>query len=332
MPDKGFSKVSPDRFERKIGEAPHIGKVTRTPQSAVSRGRRGSRHAPRKKQTHTAIKAWSGLLFVAALAVLVVIAALYFRGEAAKRTNSAGSSYASTALDKAFASGQENEVPSLGQAKALEIVNTALKIRDPLMFSEYFIPPAIGTPAEAIAELSQIIGAEGAVVETQWLGPKFANGRVIEEVVVFTAKGGKKLNRLAQLVPTSGGDWRIDFDSFTRASSDGWGYILNGQIPVAEVRVFLTQDSYYNGMFADDRIWQAYALVSPDAPRILYGYSKKGSPQHAALSRILSAESELHRATLQISKLSESGARQFEISKVLAENWVVGEQPFDESF
>jgi hypothetical protein len=332
MPDKGFSKVSPDRFERKIGEAPHIGKVTRTPQSALSNRRGRSRHASRKKQSHTAIKAWSGLLFVVALAVLVVMAALYFRGEAAKRTNSTKPSYASTALDNAFASGQENEVPSLGQAKALEIVTTALEIRDPLMFSEYFIPPAIGTPAEAIAELSQIIVAEGPIVRTQWLGPKFANGRFIEEVVVFTEKDGTKLNRLAQLVPTSGGDWRIDFDSFTRASSAAWEYIINDQIPVAEVRVFLTEDSYYNGMFADDRIWQAYALVSPDAPQILYGYSKKGSPQHSALSRILSAESKLHRATLQVSKLSESGTRQFEISKVLAENWVGGEQPFDESF
>ncbi len=337
MPDKEFSKVSPDRSERKIGEAPHLGKVSRSPQSAVKnmsgRGRHGGGgHDSRKKRRNTVITAWSGLLAVVTLAVVVAFVVLKFKGEAERRETSATTGKISTDLDKAFSSSAESEVPSLGQEEALKIVATALENRDPLLFPEYFVPPAVGTTAEAIAELSEAAAKEGPVSEMRWIGPKLANHRIVEQVVVSTEKDGEKHNRLAQLVPTSDGGWRIDFDSYMRTASAGWEHIVAGRVPAATVRIFLAADSYYNGIFSDERTWQSYTLVSPDTPEILYGYSRKGSPQHSALTRILSNEDKAHRATLVIRTLPEAGERQFEISRVLAENWVLGEKDFDRSF
>lgn len=331
MPDKGFSKVSPDRFERKIGEAPHLGRVSRSPQSAV-KGRRGrSRRDSRKKRKRSIIKAWSGLLAVVTLAVVIVVVVLNFKNGIRNGRTTAEKNVA-TDVRNAFSDSEASRTPVLGQQEALDTVTAALGNRDPLLFPEYFVPPAVGTPAEAIAELSETAASDGPVTEMRWLGPKLANGRTVEEVVVVTTKDGEKRNRLAQLVPTPGGQWRIDFDSYMRSASAGWEYILDGVVPLATVRVFVNADSYYNGIFADDRTWQAYAMVSPDTPKILYGYCRKGTPQHSALTRILDNPEKIHRATLEIRTLPEAAERQFEISRVLAENWVLGEDAFDESF
>ncbi len=91
-------------------------------------------------------------------------------------------------------------------------------------------------------------------------------------------------------------------------------------------------DNYYNGIFSDDTVWQAYALVSPDTDEILYAYAKRDTPQFLAMEKILESDEHLHRATLEITSLPDAGERQFQISRVLAENWVMGEKAFDESF
>ena len=64
----------------------------------------------------------------------------------------------------------------------------------------------------------------------------------------------------------------------------------------------------------------------------MLGYARLGSPQHRAMDRILANVEPLHRATLKLEHKGTEEARQFEIISVLAEDWVLGETPYDEDF
>jgi len=333
MSDQEFSKVSPDRSERKTGEAPLIGRVHRTPESGVARKRGGGQRRSRKKKVHGIVKAWSILFAAVAALVLVAVSIYALKNQTARSGGKTNSTTQFTDLAKSFPEANESELPTLSRERALEIVASALANRDPLKFDAYFIPPRMGTASEAIEKLEDLISAEGPIVGTEWLGSKYANNQVFGEVVVSREHGGKNSNRLAQLLPQPGNEWLIDFDSFMRTSSSDWKLILDGEVPVAEVRVIIAPDSYYNGVFSDDRKWQAFALASPDAwKNTLYGYTKRGSPQLKAIKRILSTGESMHRVTLEIKKLPEAGDRQYEISRVFSENWFLGDEPFDESF
>ena len=97
------------------------------------------------------------------------------------------------------------------------------------------------------------------------------------------------------------------------------------------MRVSLAQDRYYNGPFADDTKWVAYGMVSPDMNDLLVGYCVRDSPQHRALELMwLNDQIEVLRATLEIRRVEGAERRQFEISQVLAEDWVMAEETFQQ--
>jgi hypothetical protein len=79
VPDENFSRAQPRANSRKFGEAPILGKVPRTPCSAV-RGNDGKvLRRRRRKKISKAVLAWTCLIaFLAACLIAVVIAA-YFR-------------------------------------------------------------------------------------------------------------------------------------------------------------------------------------------------------------------------------------------------------------
>jgi hypothetical protein len=73
-----------------------------------------------------------------------------------------------------------------------------------------------------------------------------------------------------------------------------------------------------------------------DSDTIIYGYCRRDSPQAEALAKILKRlqmneknQSSLSRATLVISRPEGSGNRQFEIKRVLAEDWLLTDTAFD---
>jgi hypothetical protein len=47
---------------------------------------------------------------------------------------------------------------------------------------------------------------------------------------------------------------------------------------------------------------------------------------------MFSKQEKVARATLEIRRVEGAGSRQFEILKVVAEDWVAAEVPFEESF
>ena len=146
--------------------------------------------------------------------------------------------------------------------------------------------------------------------------------------------------RLAFLTPDDKGVWKVDFDAFARSSRPSWKDLLERRADHAQVRVFVAKDAYYNGPFLDDSRWVCYGMVSPEAKallpegqELLRGYCKVGSPQAKAMERIFAGG----RAGSQAGDLGdpqEEGAdsRQFEITRVLAEDWVLPPKPFDEKF
>ena len=89
------------------------------------------------------------------------------------------------------------------------------------------------------------------------------------------------------------------------------------------VRVFVAQDVYYNGPFSDETQWVSYGLGSPDRTELLRGYCKVGSEEAAVMERLFTEGQKLSRATLEIRRVRDGGALQFEIVRLVAEDWVV---------
>lgn len=326
------SRTGGDKASRNVGEAPSIGRVTRSPQSGTVNKDGAISASARRRQRQKMVKAWSLVL-----ALVSVGTVIYFVISSIARTPSEkGRKIALTRqepdLDQIFAADSAPDRESPGDVASVEIVAAALSNSDPAMVTDYFKLPPETSPVRALEILASFEKLDGPVTSIKWMGTGFANRTLVERVVVETTKDGKRRNRLAQLVPQQDGEWLIDFDAYARTASDSWENILSGKSPFSTVRVFVTPDTYYNGIFKNEELWQSYALVSPDNDEILYAYAKRETPQFRALSKILSADDHIYRATLEITNLPGTGRRQFQVSRVLAENWVTGERPFDESF
>lgn len=230
-----------------------------------------------------------------------------------------------------------SEFESPTEGVALELVKQALAVRTAGEVERYFrTGPA--EPAAVVGFLEGMEAADGVVTGYQWLSSMDANGLLIDGVLVSTSKDGSPRNRLALLTPNETGAWKIDFEAFARTVKPPWEELLaedGGGHGV--VRVIVARDSYYNGPFKDDKEWESYGMASPDSDTILLGYCRKGSPQARAMERIFSEEKNavsqrLNRATLELKRPEGAEMRQFEISRVLAEDWVLAGEPFDAAF
>lgn len=335
--------VRTQRFNRSAGDAPSLGRVTRVhgtglPKDALRRRRRsggprttkeGMPGSPHRKKV---IIAWTSVLVAGVLGILAV----FFWSWLRPRMNS--KSVADTAGESAVAMKRHNisafESPS--EEAALELVKQALELRDPSMVEKYFRPGSAGASG-VIAFLSGMEELDGTVAGFQWLSSMDSNGLLIDGVLVSTVKEGTPRNRLALLTPDEAGVWKIDFDAFARTVTPSWDALLANDGGRGLVRVIVAKDSYYNGPFRDESAWVSYGMASPDAGAILLGYCRKDSPQARAMERIIAAEQDedsrrLNRATLEVRRPDGAESRQFEITRVLAEDWVMGAEPFDTAF
>ncbi len=227
-----------------------------------------------------------------------------------------------------------SEFESPTEMEALALVKRALAVREEILVGEYF-RPGEASPGEVVAFLEEMEGKDGGITGYQWLSSMDANDMLIDGVMVSTERDGNPGNRLAFLTPNEDGEWKMDFDGFARTVKPGWDRILERDSSGGLVRVMVADDTYYNGPFGDDSDWACYGLGSPDIQVILYGYCRKGSPQHEAMKKIVSVDDYQagqrvpKRATLEIVRVEGGGDRQFEISRVLAEDWVMSGRAFD---
>jgi hypothetical protein len=278
--------------------------------------------------------AWTALLMIAVLGVLVVFFWSWLRPRMGGRV-------ADAAAEDGLLMNRRNisAFDSPSEQAALELVKQALALREPAEVGRYFRMGS-AQAADVVAFLAGMEALDGPVTGFQWLSSMDANGLLIDGVLVSMEKDGNPRNRLALLTPDELGVWKVDFDAFARTVKPSWNELLAEGGGQGLVRVIVAKDSYYNGPFRTEAEWVSYGMASPDAEVILMGYCRKDSPQARAMERIVSevkgeadaAHRRLNRATLELRRPEGAEPRQFEIARVLAEDWVMGAEPFDAAF
>ena len=253
-------------------------------------------------------------------------------------------------------SGQAAAFKPPSASEAMALVNKALAVRKPDEVTAV-IRPGTMTPAEVVNALQAISKVNGEPISTSWLSSIDKNGMSLEGVEVAYAGDGKKVKRLAFLTPDAKGVWKLDFPAFARLVQPAWKklpadtettlevervpsdpaqawekLLAGGKGTTGVVRVSVARDRYYNGPFQDEAVWAAYGMISPDMDALLLGYCMRNSDLYRAMELMWADdETQVVRATLEIRRVEGGDRRQFKITRVLAEDWVMGDKPFDET-
>ncbi len=318
--------------QRKFGDAPAIGEVPRASgEKPPNRTRRSSRTS-QKKRLPRRFFAWSALACFIGICILIVALVRYSRNDDEQSAPPENLSETPGDFDLLLKEKENTYLPDLKSDQAIKIVTLALANRDPGLIQDFFILGKGESPEQAMKELIRIREAEGEVSSTEWLGLNFPNGSTVLQVMVYTSIEGNEKARVAQFAAGSDGKWRIDLDAYLRKCIPPIAEVVSSKSGTSLVRVFVAEDSFYHGMYYNETEWKVFALASPDITDLLYGYVKRGSSQDKALRRIIDTDETVHRAALNLMKRPDSGPRQFEISRVVAENWIIGKKHFDASF
>ncbi len=349
MKDRDIQRaVKPQRFERSPGDAPSLGRVGRIPNVSQStgggrrkmrgEGGRGNRDRNNRKLV---VVTWS-----VALAVIAVLC-LGFAVWSGLRSGIKRDSIASGEREEVREAGQklvvekrvESRFESPSEGEVLGLVKRALAIRDPAKVEKCF---HLGTasPGQVVGFLEKLKVTDGRIDGFTWLGSMDANGLFIDGVLVKTIRDGVPYSRLAQLTPDADGEWKIDFNAFARTVEPSWSELLGENATEGTVRVIVSKDTYFNGPFMDDLQWDCYGMFSPDTEVMMLGYCRRGTPQARAMARMTTEDAMAgmqgrlspKRVTLVIRRVEGSAQRQFEIARVMAEDWVLSTKPFDENF
>lgn len=191
-------------------------------------------------------------------------------------------------------------------------------------------------PSEVVDFMKSLEANEGHASHFSWLGNLDVS---LEGVRVDFKDKSDKSARLALLVPDDSGLWKVDFGAFARASRPTWKELIGRTSERLQGRVWVQMDSYFNGPFQDENEWTCFAITVPEVvvllpedQRMLHGYCRKSSPQEKALKAILDGSKSGKRVTLELARKPEGGQRQFEITRVLAKDWVMSGSAYDEKF
>lgn len=319
---------------RQPGSAPNVGRVERL--HRVFQGKEAHSDDPARQKRRLARKramlGWSIGAAMVTLGILVGAFVVWVRPMLNRARDTSERDRQADEQRVRIAS----KFPSPSESAATAILERALAVRDPHAAEKWFrLGPASG--AEVVAFLEGLQSEDDPHAKILWDGSVDKNGLSLEGLMVTYGEGKPEQQRLAFLTPDEKGEWKVDFGAFARWTQPSWTEVLEQNVEQAEIRVLVGAEHlpYYNGVFRDDLEWSAYKMVSPDLRNeSLEGYCKRGSAQDRALQRILQ-ESELgqsQRATLQVRRVPGSERKQLEILRVLAEDWVLAPQPFDERF
>lgn len=215
-----------------------------------------------------------------------------------------------------------SKFPSPGREQAVDLVRRAVMTRDPRAVAELYRDGAARS-AEIIDFLKGVEMTDGPVEHYEWLSSLDTNGLLVEGVAVIFRGGEKPAERIAFLTPDTAGIWQMDFDAFARTVTPSWQELLQDGADGGRVRIVAGRDVYYNGPFSDESQWTCYALVSPDTEEILKGYSRVGTPEDEEMKKFFPRGEATCRATLELRRVKDAGPRQFEISRVVAKDWIL---------
>ncbi len=186
-----------------------------------------------------------------------------------------------------------------------------------------------------LASLEERWGEVSSVIH---LGPLESLVNRAEGVLVDFASGTR---RLAVYRRSPDGIWKIDFDAFAGHCEPPWSELSSGMADEGLVRVSLVRDYYFNNLYANDSEWACYGMTPVDREIRHYGYVRRGSPQHRTLEAVLKARETPdtsppaahplpHRFMLRVRHEDKAERRQWEISRVLADDWSLAPSPLDE--
>ena len=237
-------------------------------------------------------------------------------------------------------------VPPLPSDRALSMVEQMLAATNPEDL-ESLIRPGSLSADQAIDILRRIREEQTQAARPIWVGTIDSLSVPIEFISVNYKDS---YPRPALFTLDSEGEWKLDFDAFAIHCIPEFTSLLEDGKQGGLVRVQVEEDSYYNNWFGDDSEWNCYLLTHPGRKTSLYGYCKRGSRVDTAMEVInqrtlrhteTKSTKELPaplrkkqraRVTLMIERPAGARNRQFEITQVISDDWVVSEKPFDEDF
>lgn len=330
--------VKSTRVDRSAGDAPAIGRVSRVPGTGRAKGMRrrrrhneGGQSRQSSQYRQRVLVAWSALLVI--VTVIVMSVAIWFwtadnmnRGVVEPDRQDSG---ARERVDSKFKSPTREE--------ALELVKSALRVRTEDEVARFFRPGGHAS-GEILTFLNERVEKDGRDEQFLWASSVDANGLLIDGVEVLSKKGDQTKSRIALLTPDAQGRWLMDYEAFARPMVRPWRELLDGATAEATVRVLIQADHYFNGHFDDESRWASYRLTALDVEAPLYGYCAKNTPQWKALVEVLSKVDRsvesvpALRVTLRIVRPEGAEPTQFEIQRVLAEDWIVSDKNFDENY
>lgn len=330
----------PGKSDRQVGDAPSIGHVPRMHKESESRA---GRYKPRRTSAghsgagldmKTALRA--GALVLAAG---VIIIGLFAWITSSRRSDAEqGLATAPPAVPHLAATPR---ITAPDDAALKQLVKEFLEAGSPEELAPLIRPIGDRDRASLFTGLTEILKADGAVTSIQYIGPMDSRALPLEALVVnFTGDGAGtgRRNRLALLSPDAEGRWQVDYDAFVRHVSTPWPVLLSGKADSGVVRVFVSPDSYYNGVYRDDARWVCFGMASPDEEMLMFGYVPRDSIQFEVL-KLISADAEVRapgsdlrakRLTLEIQHDPEAEPRQFQITRVLSDEWAAGAEALDE--
>jgi len=327
--------VRSGHISREKGSAPVIGYVARMPGSAarsISTDQIEEEVSSfRKKRVRSRSRTWLASVILAVAAVMVVVVAFYLWLSPILERREKMSAVAERERQEFTPAKPVDETSTmLTEKEALTLIRRALAVSSPEEVNAHILTGS-ASPEEVLKFLKEMPERDGKIERYEWSGALNENGLETElTTVVFSGKE-RPVHRMAMLVKEGEGEWKLDFAAFARWGKPGLNELLSGAAEEAEVRFLIGPDQYYNGPFQDESKWQSFGLVSLDVDQLFSGYCRVNSPQQRALHMILSDAAGMARVTLKLRRVEGAGARQFEIARVLAQDWVMGPVPFDEA-
>ena len=327
MKNSDFQRGIISRNSRPLPEGPNIGRVAKLrdadSSSDASRRRRGGRGNSARSR---ALLIWSAVLSVLTLIVIGLAVSFWllpylFRDPVGD---------AGLLVNRDAQVRVVSKFPSPSREQALEMVKRAITNRDPEKLESLFRMGSAGR-AEILAFLNTSDKRDGFIDRYEWLSSMDVDGLLLDGVLVVYKNKERPVERLAFLTPDAAGNWKLDFDAFARTVKPSWQAVMDKGTEHALVRAFVGQDVYYNGPFGDDKQWVAYGIASPDTEVLLRGYCRVDSDVAAAMDKLFLDGRKLSRATLELRRVKDGEALQFEIIRLAAEDWVLVEPVADKS-
>lgn len=329
MKSKAIQRDIRSRHSRVPGNSPGLAGTTRLHDTQFPEGDRrsrrrgtGQRYDLQNSSYRKSILLWSCILGAAALAIIGTAVSLWIAPQLGRHSGT----ISATSIEPETYVRVESGLTAPSESEAVRLVKRAISNRDPATVSSLFRMGSANA-FEVIDFFKASAARDGEIERYEWLSSVDVDDLRLEGVQVFYKGKEKPTQRLAFLTPDDHGVWKLDFDAFARSVKPSWNVLLTKETGRGTVRVFVARDYYFNGPFSDETEWVCYGLASPDVDELLRGYCKVGSPEAAAMEKLFSDEVKMSRATLEIRHPKEGESRQFEITRILAEGWVLPDSP-----